>query len=164
MKIFKNIFLGLLLVIMSLSALAGIAAAVWSAVGSGARTAAAGTTVAVTLSPATPTAALYPGGQADVVLTVTNSNTSTVRIGSLAGDTARGTGGFAVDASHSGCVLSSLTFTTQTNGTTGWTVPAKAGSVDGTLAITLTSALAMSLSAASACQGATFTVYLVGQP
>lgn len=164
MKIFKNIILGLLLVIMSLSALAGIAAAVWSAVGSGNSTSGAGTTVAVTLSPATPTAALYPGGQADVVLTITNSNTSTVRIGSLASDTARGTSGFSVDANHAGCVLSTLSVSTQTNGTTGWTVPAKAGSADGTLAVTLTSALAMSSSALSVCQGAVFTVYLVGQP
>ena len=163
-KILKNAFLGLLLVIMSVSALAGIAAAVWSAVGGGKGTSTAGTTVAVTLSPATPTAALYPGGQADVVLTITNSNVASVRIGSLAGDTSRGTGGFSVDAGHAGCVLSTLTFNTQTNGTTGWTVPGKAGSVDGTLAVTLTSALAMSMSALSACQGATFTIYLVAQP
>ncbi len=163
-KFLKNAVLGLLLVIMSVSALAGIAAAVWSAVGGGQGSATAGTTVAVTLSPATPTAALYPGGQADVVLTITNSNISTVRIGSLAGDTNRGSGGFSVDAGHAGCVLSTLTYTTQTNGTTGWTVPAKAGSVNGTLAVTLTSSLAMSLSALSTCQGAIFTIYLVAQP
>ncbi len=163
-KFLKNAFLGLLLVIMSVSALAGIAAAVWSAVGGGQRTSTVGTTVAVTLSPATPTAALYPGGQADVVLTITNSNMSTVRIGSLAGDTSRGSGGFSVDAGHAGCVLSTLTYTTQTNGATGWTVPAKTGSVNGTLSVTLTSALAMSVSALNACQGATFTVYLVAQP
>jgi hypothetical protein len=163
-RILKNVFLGLLLAIMSLSALAGIAAAVWSAVGSGNGKGGAGSTVAVTLSPAIPAAVLYPGGQADVVLTITNSNPSPVRIGSLVGDTARGTGGYAVDAGHAGCALSTLTFTTQTNGTTGWTVPAKTGSVNGTLAVTLTSALTMSLSALSVCQGATFTVYLVGQP
>jgi hypothetical protein len=163
-RIVQTVFLGLLLVVMSLSALAGIAAAVWSAVGSGSGSGGTGATVAVTLSPATPTAALYPGGQADVVLTITNSNTAIVRIGSLASDTARGTSGFAVDAGHAGCVLLTLSFTTQTNGTTGWTVPAKTGSVDGTLAVTLPSALAMSSSALSACQGATFTVYLVGQP
>jgi hypothetical protein len=163
-KILQNVFLGLLLVIMSLSALAGIAAAVWSAVGSGRGGGGAATTVAVTLSPAAPTASLYPGGQADVVLTVTNSNAAPVRIGSLAGDASRGTGGFAADASHAGCVPSSLVFTTQTNGTTGWTVPAKSGSVNGTLAITLPNALAMNLSAMNACQGAVFTVYLVAAP
>ena len=36
-----------------------------------------------------------------------------------------------------------------------------AAAVDGSLAITLPTALAMSTSAANACQGATFTVYLV---
>jgi len=163
-KIIQNVFLALLLAVMSLSALAGIAAAVWSAVGSGSGSGGTGTTVAVTLSPGAPTAALYPGGQTNVVLTITNSNTAPVRIGSLASDTARGSSGFSVDAGHPGCVPSTLAFTTQTNGTTGWTVPAKAGSVNGTLAVTLTSALAMSLGALNACQGATFTVYLIAQP
>lgn len=163
-KIVQNAFLGLLLVVMSLSALAGIAAAVWSAVGGGSKTAGTGTTVAVTLSPATSTAALYPGGQADVVLTITNTNASPVRIGLLASDTARGTSGFGVDTGHAACGVSTLTFTTQTNGSTGWTVPAKSGSTNGTLSVTLTNAVAMSLGAASACQGAVFTVYLVGQP
>jgi hypothetical protein len=162
--ILKNVFLGLLLVIMSVSALAGIAAAVWSSVGAGSGTGGSDTTVAVTLTPATPTAALYPGGSSNVVLVVTNTNGAQVRIGSLASDTARGVNGFAVDANHSGCGLTALTFTTQTNGATGWTVPSKTGTVAGTLAITLTNALSMSLSAVSACQGATFTVYLVGQP
>jgi hypothetical protein len=163
-KVISNVFLGLLLLIMSFSALAGIAAAVWTAVGSGKGSGATGTTAAVTLSPATPVAALYPAGQTDVMLTITNSNSAIVRIGSLASDPARGTNGFAVDAGHLSCVLSTLSFTTQTNGTTGWTVPAKTDSVNGTLAVTLPSALAMSPSAVSACQGAVFTVYLIAQP
>ena len=163
-KPLQNVFLGLLLVIMSLSALAGIAAAVWSAVGAGSKNAASGTTVAVTLSPGTPIGALYPGGQANVVLTITSSNAAPVRIGSLTSDITRGTGGFAVDAGHAACAPPSLTFTTKTNGTTGWTVPARSGSVDGTLAVTLTNAVAMSVTAPNACQGAVFTVYLIGQP
>lgn len=160
----KNIFLGLLLVIMTLSALGGIAAAVWSAVGSGSGTAGAATTVAVTLSPGTPSTSLYPGGQTDVQLSVSNSNIATVRIGSLSLDTLRGTSGISVDAPHAACVLSAITFTTQTNGTTGWTVPGKVGTVNGSLAITLTNAVAMSTSAVSACQGATFTIFLIGAP
>ena len=36
--------------------------------------------------------------------------------------------------------------------------------MNGTLAVTLSNAIAMSLTALSACQGATFTVYLVAQP
>jgi hypothetical protein len=164
LRILKNAFLGLLLVIMTLSALAGVAAAVWSAIGAGTGSGTTGTTVAVTITPATPSTFLYPGGTADVVLSMANSNVSTVRIGSLAIDTSRGTTGFEVDASHSGCVLSSLSFTTQTNGSTGWTIPAKVGSVSGTLAVSLTNAVAMSFGAVSACQGATFTIFLIGQP
>jgi hypothetical protein len=60
-----------------------------------------------------------------------------------------------VDAAHPGCVVSTLSFTTQTNGGAGWTVPG-----NGSLPLTLASALSMSTSAANACQGATFTVYL----
>jgi hypothetical protein len=135
-------------------AIAGAAFAYWAASGAGSAPATTGATAALTLSPATPTAELYPGGQAAVVTTVANPNAATVRIGSLALDTTQGTGGFAVDAAHSGCALSTLGFTTQTNGGAGWTVPA------GSLPLTLTGALSMSVSAANACQGATFTVYL----
>jgi hypothetical protein len=78
-----------------------------------------------------------------------------VRVGSLALDTSQGTGGFAVDAAHSGCAVSALAFTTQTNGGAGWTVPGS-----GSLPVTLTAAVSMSTSAGNACQGATFTVYL----
>jgi hypothetical protein len=152
-----------LLVILAL-ALGGIADAYWRGSGSGAGSATTGTTVAVTLGPATPAATLYPGGQANVVLTVSNPNTSPVHIGSLALDTGQGTGGFAVDAGHSGCAVSTLSFTTQTNGATGWTVAAKAGGVNGTLSITLTNALAMGVGAANACQGASSTVYLAAGP
>ena len=47
------------------------------------------------------------------------------------------------------------------NGSSGWDVPAKVGAVNGTLLVTLSNALSMAASAADACQGATFTVYLV---
>ena len=162
--ILRNAFLGLLLVIMTFSALGGIAAAVWSAMGSGNASGGTGTTVAVTLTPGTPTTLLYPGSKANVVLRVVNTNAATVRIGSLAVDTSRGTNGFAADAAHAGCVLSALTFTAQTNGTAGWTVAGKVGAVDGTLDVSLPNALQLGLGAVNACQGATFTVFLLGQP
>jgi hypothetical protein len=94
------------------------------------------------------------------MLTVANPNRSPVRIGSLSLNTSQGTGGFAVDAGHAGCSVAVLSFTTQTNLGTGWTVPGKVGAVNGSLSITLTAALAMSTAAANACQGATFTVFL----
>ncbi len=138
---------------------AGSATAYWAASGDGSGSGDTDTTSAVTLSPATPTAALFPGGQASVVLTITNPNVSSIRVGSLARDTGQGTSGFAVDGGHSGCDVAALSFTTQTNGGAGWTV---AGS--GNLSVTLTNALSMSTSAANACQGASFTVYLAAGP
>ena len=122
----------------------GTAFAAWSGSGSGTGSATTGTTVAVTLSPGTPSATLYPGGHGNVVLAVSNPNASPVRIGSLSLDTGQGTLGFGVDGGHSGCAVSTLSFTTQTNGGAGWNVPAKVGAVNGTLSVTLTNALAMS--------------------
>lgn len=139
----------------------GTALAYWGGSGTGAGSGTTGAAAPLTLTPGTPSAALYPGGQSNVTLTVTNTNSFPVQIDSLALDASRGTGGFAVDAGHSGCATSTLSFTTQTNGGTGWTVPAKEGLVNSTLPITLTNALAMGLAAANACQGANFTVYLV---
>jgi len=142
-------------------AVAGAANAYWRGSGNGSGAGATGSTVAVTLTPGTPTATLFPGGTANVVLTVSNPNLSPVYVASLSRDTGQGTGGFAVDAGHSGCAVSTLSFTTQTNGGAGWTIPAKVGAVNGTLSITLPSALAMGVTAANACQGASATVYLV---
>ena len=155
----------LVAVLVALSVSAGAAAyAYWRASGSGTGAGGTGTLSALTLTPGTPTAGLYPGGQTSVVLTASNPNTTAVAIGSLALNTSQGTGGFAVDAGHSGCSVAALSFTTQTNGGAGWTVPARVGITDGTLAISLPSALSMSAAAASACQGATFTVYLAAGP
>jgi hypothetical protein len=141
---------------------AGVAYAYWTAGGAGTGIGAAGTTVPITLSAGTPTASLLPGGQTNVVLSMTNPNTARVKVSSLALDTTQGTGGFSVDASHAGCTLSTLSFTTQTNGGAGWTIPGKVGATNGTLAVTLTNSLSMSLSAVNACQGATFTVHVLG--
>ena len=134
---------------------AGVAAAYWSGAGGGSAAASTSSTSALTLSPATPTAQLYPGGQATVVLTVTNPNPASIKVGSLALATGQGTGGFAVDGGHSGCGLAALSFVTQTNGGAGWTVPGS-----GMLSVTLTNALSMATGAANACQGAALTVYL----
>jgi hypothetical protein len=140
---------------------AGVAYAYWSASGSGAASGGTGTTVPLVLTPATPTASLRPGSTSNVVLVATNSNIATVKVSTFALDTTQGTSGFSVDAAHSGCTLSALSFTTQSNGGAGWSVPGKIGSTNGTLSISLPGALAMSTGAANACQGATFTIYLV---
>lgn len=137
----------------------GGALAYWTGPGSGSGSTATAVTESLQLTPGTPTAGLYPGGQSDVTLAVANPNAATVRLVSLALDTSQGSGGFAVDASHSGCGLTTLSFTTSDNGGSGWTISGGA-----TISVTLTGALAMSSAAANACQGATFTVYLKAGP
>jgi hypothetical protein len=134
----------------------GTATAYWTRGGTGSGAASASTApTPVTLGAATPTAQLYPGGAAGVVLQATNPNAATLRIGSLVLDTTQGSGGLAVDAAHSGCALTALAFTPQTNDGSGWTLPAS-----GSLSINLPASLTMTASAANACQGALFTVYL----
>lgn len=149
-------YLGGLLVVLILGSF-GTAYGYWTATGDGSGSADIGAAVPVTLGPAAPATQLYPGGQSAVSLVVTNPNPFAVRINQLALDSTEGAAGFAVDAGHTGCDLSTLDFTTQTS---GWTIPARVGASDGSLAITLTNALAMSSTAVNACQGASFTVYL----
>jgi hypothetical protein len=139
----------------------GVAYAYWSAGGSGAGNGGTGATVPITLTAGTPTAGLVPGSSSAVVLVATNTNAASVHVSTLSVDTTQGTGGLSVDAGHSGCSVGSLSFATQTNGGAGWSVPGKVGAVNGTLTITLANALTMATSAANACQGATFTVYLL---
>lgn len=138
---------------------AGVAFGFWSAAGAGTGAASTGAPTAVSLSPGTPTASLRPGGQASVVLTITNPNSGGVRVGSLVLDTSQGSGGFDVDGAHAACGVTSLSYAAQNNGGSGWTLAG--GQV---LAVTLTDALSMATSAANACQGASFTVYLRTTP
>ena len=133
----------------------GSAYGFWSTSGSGTATGTVTTAAPLTLAPATPSSRIYPGGTADVAVTITNPNAFAVHIGSLTLDTAQGTNGFGVDNGHSGCGVGVLGLTAQTNSGDGWTVPANGG-----LSLQLPGALTMTTAAANACQGATFTVYL----
>jgi hypothetical protein len=144
-----------LLVGVVILAVAGAAFAYWLTTGGGSGAGASGSTTPVSLSGGTPSSQLAPGGQTAVVLTVSNPNSASVRVGSLVLDTGQGTNGFSVDAGHSACGVGALSFATQTNGGAGWTVPG-----GGTLPVTLPNALSMTTGAANTCQGATFTVYL----
>jgi hypothetical protein len=153
------------LVVIALAAVASLAVAggVWAyfgTSGTGSTEAHAASAQPVTFAPGAPTAQLYPGATADVRLTISNPNPFAIRIGSLALDTSHGSGGFSVDLAHSACDLSTLSFTDQTNGGSGWELPPKVGTVDGTVDVDLPDAIAMSMSAADGCQGASFTVYL----
>ncbi len=143
------------IVAIAAAILAGGAAAFWIALGSGSNGAQAGAATALTLSPGATITPLYPGGTADVAVSIINGNPSRIFVGSLLLDTGQGTNGFAVDGSHSGCNLAALSFTTQTNGGAGWSVPASS-----TSSLDLTGAASLSTSALSACQGAQVTVFL----
>lgn len=138
--------------------------AFWTESATGSGSAGTAGSVAVTLTPGTPTTALLPGATADVAVTVTNSNPVSLSIGSLSLDPGHGTGGYAVDPGHAGCDVSSLSFSPQSNGGAGWTVPGQVGGVDGTLSLTLTDAVGLDVDAANDCQGATFSVYLRAGP
>jgi hypothetical protein len=146
--------------LVALVLVGGVAYAHWTGSGAGGANGGLATPAPVTLAPASPNPALYPGGAADVALTVSNANVTSAHITSLTLDTTQGTGGFAVDANHAGCPVTALSYSTQSNGTSGWTVPGKTGGVNGSLTITLHNAVTMAVSAPNACQGAIFTVYL----
>jgi len=146
-------------VVIAAAVLAGGAAAFWLAFGSGSNGSQVGTASAVTLSPGSTSTTLYPGGTADVAVSIVNGNAGRIFVGSLLLDTGQGTNGFAVDGSHSGCNLASLGYTTQTNGGAGWSVNGSA-----TLPLDLSGAVSLSTAAVSACQGAQVTVYLKAGP
>lgn len=143
---------------------AGAAYALWTGLGAGTGQASTADPAPVVLSPGTPAATLHPGGRADVVLMMTNPGGATVVVPSLELDPGHGIGGFAVDTAHAGCTPDALSFVAAADGGTGgtgWTVPGRAaGGEPGRREVTLTNAIAMSVDAATACQGATFTVYL----
>ncbi len=142
------------LIVFALTA-TGTAFAYWARSGGGSSAATTGTTQALVLSPGTASNQLYPGGQSAVAVTVTNPNPGPVNAPSLALETTQGTGGFAVDGAHAACGVASLTFSTQTNGGAGWTIPAS-----GSSGLSLANSLSMNTNAPNACQGASFTVYL----
>ena len=142
----------------------GVASGYWSAPGGGSGSAGTGSSESVTLSPGLPSDDLFPGGTSDVVVTATNPNSYAVHLGTLELDPTSGDGGYGVDLAHPACPAAVLTYATQTNGGSGWTVPAASGGGDGEVSIALTDALSLAVDAADACQGAAFAVHLVPTP
>ena len=129
----------------------GVAIAAWTTGGSGSGQASAGTAVSMTISAGTPSTNLYPTASADVAAVVSNPNPYKVHVSSVS------LGAVTVDGGHSACNTgASVTVTSpQTNGVTGWDVPA-----NGSLNLDLANAISMSNAATDSCQGATFTVAL----
>jgi hypothetical protein len=139
--------------------LAGSAAAWFSASGSGAGSATVASVLPVTVAAGgAPTTELYPGGDGDVTVQISNPNPFPVHVATLALDRSQGDAG--IDASLPGCdVAEALRYTPQTNDGTGWDVPG-----NGTLDLDLAGALHMTTTASNTCQGATFTVHLRTAP
>lgn len=150
----------ILLVAITIAIAAAAAAfAYWRGSGDGDATTVLANVQSVTLQPGTQTAQLYPGGDSSVSVVLSNPNSTFIQVGSIVLDPGAAQP-FAVDSNHSGCAVSALSFVAQDNGGAGWQLPPRAGSTDGRLAIDLPAAMKMSVAAANACQGATFTVQL----
>jgi len=154
---------GILLIAIAIVAGTTVGAlAYWQGTGSGTAKTVLANVQSLTFAPGNSTASLYPGGEANVAVVVSNPNPEFIQIGSMILD-AGAPQPFSVDPGHSGCDVAALSFLTQDNGGAGWRIPPKAGTTDGTRVIDLPGAMKMSVAAADACQGATFTVQLEGR-
>lgn len=128
---------------------AGVAFAAWTSTGTGTGSAKAGRDTPVTTSAnAESVSLLYPGGSGDVALTINNDNPYPVHVTAINGNG-------DITSGNAGCTAATngVTYTNQTNGSTGWTVAAH-----GSLAVKLTGSIAMSNASVDACQDAVFTV------
>ena len=148
---------GLAVAVIALGAGAALAYLTSQGAGSGSAAVASAQPLTVTAGSG-PRAYLFPTGTptGDVTVTIHNPNPAPVHVSRLQLDSTHGTGGFSV----AGCGLS---FDPQTNGGTGWTVPAASGATPGSLSLDLTGSLTMAASAPGTCQSAShtpFTVYL----
>jgi hypothetical protein len=149
---------GALLIAIAVGLAAG-AFAYWQGTGSGTATTTLADAQSLSFEPGKPTSQLFPGGDANVAIIASNPNSFFVQIGSMVLDS-DDPEPFLVDAAHSGCDVSALSFVSQNNGGSGWQVPPRVGLIDGTLTIDMSAAMKMSTAASDACQGATFGVRL----
>ena len=145
--------------------LAAGAFAYWMSTGSGEATTELGSPEQLTLqAQASSQSQLVPGDTSNVTVLATNPNPYFVTLTYLALDTSKGTGGFDVDAAHSGCDLSAIHFVPKDPPVgifgPGWRVPPRVGSTDGTLSIEVDEALTMDEAALNSCQTADFTFHL----
>ncbi|TPG13908.1 hypothetical protein [Pedococcus bigeumensis] len=122
----------------------GIAYAAWSVLGAGTGAASSGTPQALGVS-ATVGGTLYPGASADVLVTVSNPNSASVTVQSLA------LAG-AVTAS-AGCTTPGVTVSLPAS--TTLVVPA-----GGNASLNVVNGVSMTTASSSNCQGATFTIPL----
>ena len=123
---------------------ANVAFAAWTANGTGTGSAKATSSVPVSTVSATPTAQLYPGGKADVAITIKNQNAYPVLVTEINNGSGSITSTTACDVSNG------VSFANQTG---SWAVPANS-----TATFSLTNAASMSNASIDACQNATFTI------
>jgi hypothetical protein len=137
--------------VLTLAVGAGTAYAYWTTAGAGTGSAAASTMQTVTVdafvSGDNAQAALMPGGTADVILRVNNSNPYAVQVYSVTTN-----GPATADGAHPGCTTTGVTFA----GTGSPVSPATFIAANSTALLTLPGTAAMDTTSPSACQGATF--------
>jgi hypothetical protein len=135
--------------VAALIAGAGSAMAYWATAGSGTGTGTTGTmTVKVVALQAGDSNAttLIPGGTADAIIRVQNPNAFAIHVSAIAPDGAAVAG--------NGCTPTGVTFTAPADYSAGqFTIAAESATT-----LQLTGAVSMDYTAASSCQGATFTV------
>lgn len=135
-------------VFLALLVAGSVAYAIWTTNGSGAGYARATTAQALTTVDvsATTVGDLYPGGQGDVILEISNPNPYDVLVTSIAGS-----GAITSNAGAACNGSTGVTFADQT----GLTITVTAGD---TTPVTLTDAASMDNTSDNACQGAIFTI------
>jgi hypothetical protein len=155
MKRTKPVLLFAALSAFAVSAGAGAAFAYFSSTGTGTGAVSVGTMQPVTIATAaaTPTAALLPGGSADIVFKITNPNSYAV---SLVSVSLKSGGAITADTGHAGCT------TTDAKPVVTLSVPAADLPVsippNTTTQVDLAGAASMDIAATSNCQGASFSV------
>ena len=137
------------LAIAVIAASCGIAFAYWGSQGSGTGSAATGTmTIHVDAIQGTDAngSSLVPGGSGDVIVRVTNPNSFSVHVTAISGNGA--------PTASNLCTPTGVTFTSPTD----YSAAAFTMTAGQTTLFRLVGAAGMSLSSASSCQGATFTI------
>jgi hypothetical protein len=138
--------------VLAVLALVTTAWAYVAATGSGTASGSSNASRVVVISAGSATSpSLLPTGALTGTVTVSldNQTGSSLQVGSLVLDTARGTGGYSAEA-----VRCEVTYVAQDNGGAGWTLGA------GATEITLEDAARMGTDAPSDCQGSSFAIHL----
>ncbi len=144
--------IGSRLAIVTAAATVGVVAgatafAWWSTTGAATGSASTGAVVSLTTTASTPSGTtLLPGGSAPLVLTVTNPNPMAVVVTSVQLDTTRSV---TASGATGSCTSPPLSVAAATSVTLG---------PGATTTVTVPTAVSLGASAASGCQGATFTI------